>query len=308
MRNVVLLLVLLCFSVSGYGQLYSKAFGKKSDPAIIFLHGGPGYNCVNFELTTAAKLAESGYYVIVYDQRGCARSKEMKDSKYTMEEALNDLKSVYETHKVKKAVLVGHSWGGTLGTYFAASEPQLVSRVILVGSPYSYPMTIRSIVSNSERAYRAKDDTTSIKFIAQIKAMDTASLQYSSLAFMQAMRAGLYTTQKQTEEAKALAASLREAPEAKYLRASEFPPVQGLYTNEKYTTIHIGAKMKEARAKGVNFYGIYGDEDGLYDQEQLDLLRKELGEEHFRVIKGASHNVFIDKQPEFLQAVKEYTK
>lgn len=56
-------------------EIYSAAYGKASDPAVIFLHGGPGYNSLDFEVTTAQKLADQGFYVIVYDRRGEGRSR-----------------------------------------------------------------------------------------------------------------------------------------------------------------------------------------------------------------------------------------
>ncbi len=69
-------------------RIYSKAYGDPSDPAIIFLHGGPGYNCAGFEFTTAQTLLESGFYVIVYDQRGCGRSQGFNDAEFTLRENL----------------------------------------------------------------------------------------------------------------------------------------------------------------------------------------------------------------------------
>ena len=67
--------ILLIWAVPAFaGVLYTHAFGSSKNPAIIFLHGGPGYNCAAFEISTAKRLSDSGYFVIVYDMRGCARS------------------------------------------------------------------------------------------------------------------------------------------------------------------------------------------------------------------------------------------
>lgn len=33
--------------------MYVNTFGNSKDPAIIFIHGGPGYNSQDFEITTA---------------------------------------------------------------------------------------------------------------------------------------------------------------------------------------------------------------------------------------------------------------
>ena len=45
--------------------LYTKTYGNPKDKPLLFLHGGPGYNAVNFEQSTADKLSKNGYYVIV---------------------------------------------------------------------------------------------------------------------------------------------------------------------------------------------------------------------------------------------------
>ena len=75
MKLFIIFFSLLILSVSIQAQdIYSKAFGNKKGIPVIFLHGGPGFNCVNFEVTTAQKLADKGFYVIVYDRRGEGRS------------------------------------------------------------------------------------------------------------------------------------------------------------------------------------------------------------------------------------------
>src|SRR5262245_18657164 len=98
---------LILLTTSSIGSLaaspvYSNAYGKKSDPAVIFIHGGPGYNCYSFELSTAQKLADRGFYVIVYDQRGCGRSGKDSSAKFTREESSADLLSVFEKYELKQ--------------------------------------------------------------------------------------------------------------------------------------------------------------------------------------------------------------
>jgi proline iminopeptidase len=75
MKKIILLLVLSVGIQQNFAQeLYSRAFGNAKDTPILFLHGGPGYNCAGFEVSTAQELANNGFYVIVYDRRGEGRS------------------------------------------------------------------------------------------------------------------------------------------------------------------------------------------------------------------------------------------
>ena len=71
-----LLLSIIFFLNADAQEIYSKTFGNPNHEPILFLHGGPGYNCANFEATTAQKLANNGFFVIVYDRRGEGRSKD----------------------------------------------------------------------------------------------------------------------------------------------------------------------------------------------------------------------------------------
>src|SRR4051812_20674070 len=126
-RFLITLSLLFLFSKNVSAKesaLYSNAFGSKENPAIIFLHGGPGYNSFNFEASTAQKLADEGFYVIVYDQRGDGRSKAVKSAKYTFTEAEDDLNDIYEKYNLKKASLIGHSFGGTVAIRFAEKYPE----------------------------------------------------------------------------------------------------------------------------------------------------------------------------------------
>src|SRR5690606_29831600 len=97
---------------------YIKTFGNKKDKPIVFLHGGPGYNAVNFEATTAQKLADKGFYVIVYDRRGEGRSVD-SEANYTFKEAFDDINAIYQQYSLTKATVIGHSFGGVVATLFA---------------------------------------------------------------------------------------------------------------------------------------------------------------------------------------------
>lgn len=74
MKRITLLMAMIFIFLSAYSQqLYIKTFGDPHHPAIVFIHGGPRGNSVLFEGTTAQKLADKGFYVIVYDRRGEGR-------------------------------------------------------------------------------------------------------------------------------------------------------------------------------------------------------------------------------------------
>jgi len=113
MRVVVLMTIILLSTTLANGQsIYLKTFGNAEDKSIIFLHGGPGSNCVSFEATTAQQLADKGFYVIMYDRRGEGRSQDL-NAQYTFKQTFDDLNGIYQEYNLTKATLIGHSfWGG----------------------------------------------------------------------------------------------------------------------------------------------------------------------------------------------------
>ncbi len=300
--SFLLLLLLLSFDsrASRADTLYSTACGNPRRPAIIFLHGGPGYNAYSFEESTADSLAKRGFYVIVYDQRGSGRSESYK-GKYTYNESVEDLRSVYDRYHLKKATLMGHSWGGAIATLFAARYPERVRSMILVSAPLSFQRTLHTIMQNYVIKF---PDTSSMEHVEWeiVNGLDPASFQYSSGAFRLAMTGGFYRTKEPNERAKALWNDIGADDTAHWSSHMSFPPVLGLFKNEHYTLLDITDTLKHL-SKQIPVFGIYGDEDGLFDPAERDHIRMVIGPNHMSVVQGASHNVFIDQQAEFLDRV-----
>ena len=110
-------------------EIYSKAYGHKGNPALIYVHGGPRGNSTLFEGTTAKKLADKGFYVIVYDRRGEGRSGD-STAKLTFDEAFLDLNNLMKQYGLLKVSLLGHSFGGIVSTLFARKYPEKIERLI----------------------------------------------------------------------------------------------------------------------------------------------------------------------------------
>ena len=281
--------------------LYQKTYGSPKDPAVVFLHGGPGYNSASFELGAAQALADRGYYVLVYDRRGCGRSQGMP-AEYTYDEAEQDLADVLSAAGIGTVTVIGHSFGGAVGMGFGISNPRRVERLILVGAPLDYPATFRTIRRACRAVYQKKADTTNLKYIDMLDAMDTTDLNYAIYCFSHAMACGLYTPAIMDKEAKDIYRSMSKIPDAKYLAISTREPVKGFYDAHRYITTDLSEEMS-ALVDNVPVYGIYGLEDGLFDEASRTEIAGTVGEERFYVVKGASHSVFIDKREEFLDLV-----
>jgi proline iminopeptidase len=304
MSTRLLLILALCFFARtsfAADTLYSRAFGNATDPAVIFLHGGPGYNSASFEIASAQRLADSGFHVVTFDQRGCGRSGKLKGT-YTLEEAMSDLNTLFEKYGFAKASLIGHSWGGTLGILFAERYPVRVSKLVLTGSPLSYQLGFRTIATRARAEYTRTNDSLNLTFLDGMLHLDTNSLMYATSAFRHAMAAGMYRPSVTTDEAKALKEKIKADTLSKWLNDMKQAPVLGFYKSMQYTTLDLTAPLTRVNER-IKVFGIYGADDGLFDEAHLAAIRKIIGEYALVSITGASHNVFLDQPTAFTSAL-----
>lgn len=113
-------------------QLHAEAFGNANDPMVVVLHGGPG---IDYRyLLNCKALANHGYYVVFYDQRGSGLSKRESKSSYSLQIMLDDLSGVidyYRSSADQKIILLGHSWGAMLATAYINQYPNAIDGTIL---------------------------------------------------------------------------------------------------------------------------------------------------------------------------------
>jgi len=287
-------------------ELYIKSYGEPGNIPLIYLHGGPGYNSVNFEASTAERLSKEGYFVIVYDRRGEGRSA-IAPAKFNFEESISDLLSIYERHNLTKANLLGHSFGGILATKFAEVHPEKVKSVLFVGAPVSLQQSFKNIIKRSREIYTEKGDSLNLYYLAMLGAMDKASLEYSSYCFAHAMQNGFYSPKELNDEAKSIYAALgKDSAVMKYVSQMTYEGPKGFWKNEKYTSIELAENMKNLIIKGIPFYGMYGKEDGLYSSEQVAEFGLIAGENHLKYYDNCSHSVFVDQQSAFIDDLKAW--
>ncbi len=307
MKNIVSLLLLLVASHTYAQDLYLKTYGNQNDQPIIYLHGGPGYNSTSFEATTAQKMADEGFFVIVYDRRGEGRSDKLTAA-FTFEETISDLNLIYEKYDLEKATLIGHSFGGIVATLFAEAAPEKIAHIVLVSAPVVLQETFQTIIDTCEVIYQKKADKVNLNYIAMLKKMDPRSLEYSSYCFMHAMANGFYTPKKMTEAASALYAKYSKSELFKYANQMSYTAPQGFWEKEQYTSIDLTENLSKLVAKSIPIYGIYGKDDGLFSTQQIEGVSSIIGAKNVYYIAQSSHNPFIDRQKAFLDRLTEFTK
>lgn len=309
MKYNLTLFILLCATTLTFGQrLYIKTFGKENSNPIIFLHGGPGYNCANFEATTAQELADNGYFVIVYDRRGEGRSLDA-NAKYTFVESIKDINEIYESYNLNKATLLGHSFGGMLAIKYAEQYPNKIQSIILAGAPINLQESFKHIIAKSKKIYEEKKDSINLNYIKLLTQLDTVKLEYSTYCFGHAMQNGFYSPKNPTIESKEIyKKAFLDTTFKKHASKMTYDGPRGFWTNEKYTTLDLTLSIKKLISQQISIYGIYGKEDGLYSEKQIQDLKQLVGMNNIKYLENCSHNVFIDQQKIFIESIQNWIR
>ncbi len=110
---------------------------------VVFLHGGPGAYSVSLRATVdvVSQLSGDGYDVYFYDQIGGGLSERLEDiAEYSIERHLLDLDAVHTRIGAAKVILIGSSWGASLGANYMAEHPEKVFAAVFSGvGPIYHP-------------------------------------------------------------------------------------------------------------------------------------------------------------------------
>ncbi|MNX35776.1 Proline iminopeptidase [compost metagenome] len=301
------LLLAFFFTISLFanGQsLYIKTYGSKKEKAIIFIHGGPGGNSTLFESTTAQKLANLGFYVIVYDRRGEGRSAD-PEAKFTYQEAFQDLNTIFKKYNLKKATLLAHSFGGLIATLYTEKYPQNVSGLVLAGALFSQQETYDHILNSLKTSH--KGDSKTLNKISYVEKLDKNSAGYRKHCFDLASDNDYFKMPNPTKASKKLYASYEASNFFKTNIRNKNAPLL-FYKNEKQNNIDSRPFLNKIKKNGIPIYAIYGKEDGIFSSAQISSIKDIAGENHFALLGNCSHYLFVDQQNKFLGNIKKWLK
>ena len=112
-------------------EIYYEECGNPDGKPAIFLHGGPGGGGG----TNVRRFFNPEIYrIVVFDQRGCGRSKPhgcLENN--TTWDLVEDIEKIKQILKIEKWLVFGGSWGSTLSLAYAQRYPNSVSELVLRG-------------------------------------------------------------------------------------------------------------------------------------------------------------------------------
>ena len=112
-------------------HVYLEQCGRVDGVPVIVFHGGPGGGCS----PTMRRYFDPNYYrIILFDQRGCGRSRPNAEVNHnTTWHLMADIEHIRNLLKIDSWMIFGGSWGSTLALIYAQKHPQLVRHLILRG-------------------------------------------------------------------------------------------------------------------------------------------------------------------------------
>ena len=112
-------------------KIYVEQCGNPDGIPVIVLHGGPGGVC---SPTMRRYFDPDAYHVVLFDQRGCGRSRPYASvENNTTWHLVSDIEKIRKLLFIDSWFVFGGSWGATLALLYAQSNPNSVTHLILRG-------------------------------------------------------------------------------------------------------------------------------------------------------------------------------
>lgn len=136
---------------SPHKELFAKANGVNLEyldwgghgDAILFL---PGLGGTAHIFDNIAPEFTNDFRVLALTRRGCGKSDKPKTD-YALDTLATDLRDFLNTLKIRRAVLVGHSFGGVEISRFVALFPDRVSKLVYFDACYDYTSATNELLS-----------------------------------------------------------------------------------------------------------------------------------------------------------------
>ena len=112
-------------------QLYVELSGNVNGIPVIYCHGGPGGGSSE---NHRRYFDPEKYHIILFDQRGCGRSKPSPSiNANTLDALIADIEKIREHLEIKHWLVAGGSWGTTLAMAYGIAHPSRVLAYVLRG-------------------------------------------------------------------------------------------------------------------------------------------------------------------------------
>jgi proline iminopeptidase len=176
-----ILVVFVCLRINAQKDGFAESNGVKiyyrtlgTGTPILIINGGPGLNSDGF--VDLARTLSTHNQTIIYDQRGTGKSvmQKIDASTITMQLMIDDIENLRKQLKIERWIILGHSFGGMLASYYATIHPNKIISMILSSSG-GIDLDLLSYVSKNINARLTPQQLDSANYWSQkIAAGDTS--------------------------------------------------------------------------------------------------------------------------------------
>ncbi|WP_431975408.1 alpha/beta fold hydrolase [Micromonospora haikouensis] len=144
---------------------------------LVMLHGGPG---IRDYLAPVAGIVDDRYRVHRYDQRGTGGSS--WTGQHTIARHVCDLALLLDAWGHDRVVLVGHSFGAHLASYFLLAQPDRVAGLVQLAGPFLEPW--READRAAQRARRTDAQQARLDALDAVESRtDAEEIEYLTLSW-----------------------------------------------------------------------------------------------------------------------------
>ena len=166
-------------------ELHWETVGNPAGTPVVWLHGGPGSGCSPGD----RRFFDPGKYrAVLFDQRGCGRSRPLADSAAadlsanTTDHLVRDIELLRNHLGVARWVVTGVSWGVTLALAYAQRHPDRVTAMVLAAVTAGRRLETEWITRDMRRVFPREWDAFAAAVPASERDRDLAATYARLLA------------------------------------------------------------------------------------------------------------------------------
>ncbi len=127
------------------GSVVAYVYGEAHAESVLCINGGPGVSSQHMREAFCV-LAERGYRIVIHDQLGTGASERPdRPELWTLRRYVAEVEAVLAALGRGKVHLLGHSWGGWLGTEYAVTHPDRLRSCIFSSTCANMPVHLQEV-------------------------------------------------------------------------------------------------------------------------------------------------------------------